>query len=138
MIIDGNSVWGADTQAGMIQKVIAGFKAIDTFPGLPDNLYEALENSAARWPDKTAIVDNYGKEYTYQQFLAYSEEFAAYLNGEKNIRPGSHVGILMYNCAEFCIAFLALSRLGQLQCRFPVNLRRRKCFLWQSVHRWKP
>ena len=92
MIIDGNSVWGADTQAGMIQKVIAGFKAIDTFPGLPDNLYEALENSAARWPDKTAIVDNYGKEYTYQQFLAYSEEFAAYLNGEKNIRPGSHVG----------------------------------------------
>ena len=124
MIIDGNSVWGADTQAGMIQKVIAGFKAIDTFPGLPDNLYEALENSAARWPDKTEIVDNYGKEYTYQQFLAYSEEFAAYLNGEKNIRPGSHVGILMYNCAEFCIAFLALSRLGAVAVPLPSKFKK--------------
>lgn len=118
-MIDGKTLWDTKIVEGLYKKKLSDGTVIETYKDIPDNLYEALKETAQKLPDYPAITDNYGRSYTYHEFLEYCDEFAAYLYGEKNIRKGSHVGLMMYNCFEFCVAFLSLGRLGAVTIPLP-------------------
>ena len=75
---------------------------------LPDLIERAVE----RWPDRTAII-YYGAKWTYRQFWAESERFAAALR-QNGVGPGDRVAIYLPNCPLYPIALFATLRLGAI------------------------
>ncbi len=124
MVIDGTGSWGLEITRDMEKKQLSGTRWREYFPALPENLYHALNITASRCSDKKALVDNYKTVCTYKQLLFHVEELAAYLYQEKSVRKGSHVGIMMYNSTEFCVAFLALLRLGAVTVPLPSKFKK--------------
>lgn len=118
-MVDGNALWSPEIIKSMEKRQISDVKEIETFSGMPENLYEALKKTASLYPKKTALVDDRGNAYTYRHLLTRSQELAAYLYGERKIQKGSHVGILLYNSVEYCTAFLALIRLEAVAVPLP-------------------
>lgn len=118
-MIDGNMLWNSEINGDMVKRKISDSKWIETFPGMPDTLYEALKKTTEVYSEKRALISDKGHVCTYKQFLELSEELAAYLYWQKSVRKGVHVGVMMHNTIEFCIAFLALSRLGAVMVPLP-------------------
>ena len=118
-MVEGTFLWEKDLTADMITKTMADKRVITTFPDLPVNLYDALKKSAGICPDKTALVTDEGREYSYERVLTCCEELADYLSEAKGVERGSHVGIMMHNTVEFCVAVFALSRLGAVTVALP-------------------
>ena len=73
-------------------------------------LQEILKRTAARVPEKVAVIDG-EKSYTYRQLDEYSDRFAAAL-ARLGVVKGDRVGILTPNCIEFEIAFFGIIRAG--------------------------
>lgn len=122
-MIDGNLLWDETITGDMIEKEVPGCGRITTFSELPDNLFAALKKTALTYPDKTALTDDAGNICTYRRFLQRCEELAAYLYRRKGVRAGAHVGLMMHNTIEYCVAFLALSRLGAVMVSLPSKFR---------------
>lgn len=95
-----------------------------TAEDMPSSLYVALCRSAARYPDKIAVVDHCGTAYTYCQLLHMTDTFAAALQKDGAIAHQSHVGILLYNGIEFCVAYLALNKIGAVAVSLPSKFQR--------------
>lgn len=133
-MIEGSLLWDEKIIRDMTKKSISECKAIWTFSGLAENLFDALKKTAGRFPQKTALADEEGRNYTYQEFLNKCEELAAYLHWQKNIKAGSHVGIMMHNTIEYCIAFFALSRIGAVTISLPSKFKPKEvCALAQRA-----
>lgn len=107
-MINGTTLWNRSYTADMIEKTFSG-KTYLTYPNLPANLYDALSLSAARHPDKTAVVDDSGATYTYTELRDMADHFSSYLYYISDIKPGTKTGIMMFNSVEFCVTFLALT-----------------------------
>lgn len=118
-MIDGNDLWDQVILDGLYEKTLSNGNVIEIYEGIPNSLYETLRKTVLHFPEHPAITDNYGRDYTYQDFLERCDELAAYLHWEKGISQGSHVGILMHTCFEFCVAFFALNCLGAVAVPLP-------------------
>ena len=70
----------------------------------------ALQRSAARLPDKVAIIDGERRE-TFRQLDEHSDRFAAAL-ATLSVAKGDRVGILAPNCIEFEVAFYGVLKAG--------------------------
>lgn len=122
LMIDGTNLWNRSYTSDMVVKTFSG-KTYVTYPNLPANLYEALAQSAARSPDKTAVVNDDDKAYTYADVKEMADQFSSYLYYISDIKPGRKVGIMMFNSIEFCVAFLALTKLGVVVVPLPSKYR---------------
>lgn len=80
-------------------------------------LWENLAESAARYPDKTAIAF-LGSQLSYRQLLNQAEVLAGWLHSV-GVRHGDRVALFMQNCPQWVIAFHAITRLGAVV--LPVN-----------------
>ena len=80
-------------------------------------LQEVLKRTAARVPEKVAVIDG-EKSYTYRQLDEYSDRFAAAL-ARLGVVKGDRVGILAPNCVEFEIAFYGIIKAGAVAS--PIN-----------------
>lgn len=114
----GESLWGDAWRENMEKRVILGQEYL-LYKNVEKNLYDALVKTCGRFPDKPAIVDNYGRACTYQEFLGKVDRFAQYLYEEKGVGPQKRVGLMLYNSTEFCVAFLALIKLGAVTVTLP-------------------
>lgn len=92
-----------------------------TYPGMPQNMYESLQASAAAYSGKTAIVDEFGREYAFLDLLAKTDAFAALLAQRYGVRKGVRVGFLLYNSVEFTVVFFALCKLGAVAVPLPTK-----------------
>ena len=94
----------------------------ETFEKIVDypNVTAMWSHSVAAYPDTVAVTDN-GKSYTYAQMDAEVAAFRAVL-GDHGITPGSLVGILCPNSAEFVKAFLACATYGVPTVLMPAHL----------------
>lgn len=117
-MVDGTALWNEKITGDMTETETTG-DLIKIFPDLPSNLYVSLKMTASRYPEKTALVDDNGKKYSYGAFLKKCEEFAAYLYKQRKIIQGTHVGIMMHNSVEYCVAFYALSKIGAVVVSLP-------------------
>ena len=117
-MINGTTLWNRSYTADMIEKTFSG-KTYLTYPNLPANLYDALSLSAARHPDKTAVVDDSGATYTYTELRDMADHFSSYLYYISDIKPGTKTGVMMFNSVEFCVTFLALTKLGAVVIPLP-------------------
>ena len=76
------------------------------YPRVP--LYEFLETSTRRYPDKAAII-YYGREISYTELWDAVERFATYL-ASRGIEKGDRVAIYMQNSPHFVIAYFGTMR----------------------------
>ena len=81
------------------------------------SLWDNLETSARRYPDKTALVF-FGRRTTYGQLHAQAERFAAYL-GALGVQKGDRVVLHMQNCPQLVIAHFGILRANAVV--VPVN-----------------
>ena len=58
------------------------------------NLYETLADSAEKYPNKIAVIDD-EEEITYRELLKRVDELAMVLKLKYNLREQQQVGILM-------------------------------------------
>ena len=81
------------------------------------SLWDNLDTSARRFPDKTAMVF-FGRQTTYAQLQAQAERFAAYL-ARLGVRAGDRVVLNMQNCPQLVIAHFGILRANAVV--VPVN-----------------
>jgi fatty-acyl-CoA synthase len=82
-------------------------------------LGEVIARNSRLFPNREAVV--YGqKRFTYRQFNARINQLAHALLA-LNIKKGSKVAILLYNCNEFLEAYFALAKIGAVG--VPLNFR---------------
>ena len=84
-----------------IKEAGAGGRNIHVYEGMADSIYHAVGLTAARWPGKTAVVDDKGQALTYGRLLDMKDRMAASLKKKTGIKKGERIGILMYNGTEF-------------------------------------
>ena len=82
-------------------------------------VHEILERTAARLPDKAALVEG-DQTLSYGETLARVRALAARLE-ERGVTRGDRVALLFPNCIEFCLACLAVLSLGAVA--VPLNNR---------------
>lgn len=73
-------------------------------------VWQALERTALRLPDKTALVEG-DRRLTFSQLRARAEELSRGL-AARGLRKGDVAAIYMRNSVEFVTVFYALQRLG--------------------------
>jgi len=81
------------------------------------SLWDNLETSARRYPDKAALVF-FGRALSYAQLLQKAERLAACLQG-LGVNPGDRVVLNMQNCPQLVIAHFAILRANAVV--VPVN-----------------
>lgn len=133
-MISGMNYWDDEIKRDMQWEQIAE-RNVFTFKNMPDNLYNALKKTKEQYPDNIAIVDNWGRKFSYSDFLEKTDLFAQYLYQEKGVRRKSQVALLMYNGMEFCVAFLALVKLGAVIVPLPSKFTKEEiCSLTNKVN----
>lgn len=78
-----------------------------------ENLYDALKNSAERYPDKIAVIQE-KQSITYQKLLERTDKAALWLKTNFAVKKGERVGLLFVNSIDFYIAFYAVMKLGAI------------------------
>lgn len=85
--------------------------ASETFARLSGyTVWQVLEESAQRLPDKVAVVDG-DRRYTYREILAESEKLAAAL-AIRGLGKDNIAAVYLPNSAELVTVFYALQKLG--------------------------
>ncbi|MBI3664793.1 MAG: AMP-binding protein [Acidobacteria bacterium] len=81
-------------------------------PILEKTIAQALEDSAARFPDREALVARHQEaRLTYRELAARVEETARGLAG-LGLKPGDRAGVWATSCVEWVLLQLACSRAG--------------------------
>ena len=57
----GTELWNNRIPLEMVERTLSNGRVIETFPDLPENMYEALSASAEKYPDKSAVIDDLGR-----------------------------------------------------------------------------
>ncbi len=76
--------------------------SLEPYPKVP--LTQMLEWSAARYPNKAALISVDGREHTFAQVWRAARKVARLLQ-ERGIARGDRVGILAPNSPEYAVAF---------------------------------
>lgn len=87
-------------------------------PAAETTLWENLEFSTRRYPDKTALTF-LGHQTTYRQLTQQAEALCGWLQREAGVAHGDRVILMMQNCSQFVIAYYAILRAGAVV--VPVN-----------------
>jgi amino acid adenylation domain-containing protein len=74
-------------------------------------LIDYLEATAARFPDRTALVDPFGRELTYAELNERANRVAGYLRAH-GVRPGDRVGVILRKSEAAVIALFATMKAG--------------------------
>ena len=110
---ESSSTAGARTDLGLAPiNGLAHVRGVDT-PALSEStVYGLLTTTASRWPERQAAVFvEHGVRWTWQQFLAEVDAFAAGLAGLGLVR-GDRVGIWSPNRPEWIVTQFATAKLG--------------------------
>ena len=73
-------------------------------------LRDSFVGNVSRWPDRTAIIGS-ERAYTYADLNTAVNQCANFLI-DLGVRKGDTVGLLLNNCAEFAIGFVACQKIG--------------------------
>ena len=95
----------------VVQEAVLGAR-LPVFRQRPRSLREMLASSAAHGEREYLVHDS--RRISYAQHLALVASVAAGLRQRHGIGPGDRVAILAANCAEWPIAFWALTSLGAI------------------------
>ncbi len=87
-------------------------------PAAESTLWDNLEVTARRYPNKTAL-DFLGYQISFSQLKQQAESLAGWLQQQAGVEHGDRVILMMQNCPQFIIAYYAILRAGAVV--VPVN-----------------
>ena len=122
-MITGNTLWPDTIGGDLILENIDGVPR-QIFRGAPSDFYEMLLSTCAKHPDKVFIVNENGRKYTFSDILRLTDDFAGYLYNKIGIRHGAKVSVMLYNGVEFCVAFMAIIKIGAICIPLPTKYRK--------------
>lgn len=122
-MITGNTLWPDTIGGDLILENIDGAPR-HIFRGAPSDFYEMLLFTCAKHPDKVFIVNENGRKYTFSDILRLTDDFAGYLYNKIGIRHGAKVSVMLYNGVEFCVAFMAIIKIGAICIPLPTKYRK--------------
>jgi long-chain acyl-CoA synthetase len=99
-----------------------GGRTVRCYPLRPQTLSAMISDVAARFPEREAVVVD-DHRIRFRELDALVDRAASGL-AALGLRPGERVALLLGNCLEFVIAFMACNRLG-LVC-VPIGTRQRR------------
>ena len=67
-MLNGKDVWNMWFQKEMGDLTV-GDRTVYTFPKMKKSFYEMLKDTAEKFSEKTGLCDNWGRCYSYQEFL---------------------------------------------------------------------
>ena len=79
-------------------------------PAAQTTLWDNLDISARRYPDKSAFVF-FGRHFSFAQIRAQAQSLAGWLHEQAGVREGDRVVLALQNSPQNVIAFYALLRL---------------------------
>jgi len=86
-------------------------KTIPTEVEIPScSIYHFLERASQDFPEHKSIIDG-EVELTYTELKQAVDRFAAALH-QRGFKKGDRLGIMLYNCKEYIIAYFGVQRLG--------------------------
>ncbi len=89
-------------------------------PGMEKNIGSLLAKAAEKYGDRTVIHFDYdNSEMSYRELNDRVNQFANVLS-VNGVKQGDHVGVMLPNCPEFPLCWLALARIGAVM--IPVNI----------------
>jgi fatty-acyl-CoA synthase/long-chain acyl-CoA synthetase len=121
-MIKGSTFWDNLTMNNMKDTIFNKINVL-SYVDMPHSLYNSLQETAAKYPEKVAFYDNWERSYTYNAFLEMVDSMAAYLKKTFDVKKRTHVGILLHNSIEFCVSFFAVVKLGAVAIPFPSKYR---------------
>lgn len=74
------------------------------------SIYHLLERAAEDYPEQIAIFEN-DEKITYSELKHAVDRFAGALH-RRGFKKGERMGIMLYNCKEYLIAYFGIQRLG--------------------------
>ncbi len=92
-------------------KVRSGNCEYDAYQMPFSNLFDTLEETAKRFPDKIGLIDA-NREITFSGLLGEVEAMSSYLYYQVGVRKEDKVALQMINSIEFAVAFYAILKLG--------------------------
>jgi fatty-acyl-CoA synthase/long-chain acyl-CoA synthetase len=110
-MINGSYLWDK-TRFSDMEWLKAGDQRVYTYREIPASLYCSVTDRARKFREKTAVVTDNGTRYSYSRLLSMTDEFSAFLSEKYSIAYGSKTALLFYSGIEYCVALLALNRLG--------------------------
>lgn len=119
----GADFWDSALTCDMVECDLEG-RIVLTYPDLAQSPYHALATTAARTPDATALVDDWGRPTSYGRLVALVDALADYLVGCKGVGRGVQVGLLCHADLEFVVALYAISKAGATCVPFPTKYRK--------------
>lgn len=93
-----------------------------SYPDLPANLYASLMNSAARFPDKPALIEE-ESSISYKEFQHRVDRLASSLVKDFGIGKGDVCALLVVNSIDFCVAFYAIVKIGAVSMPLSTKLK---------------
>ena len=78
---------------------------------MTQHLAEYLEASAARFPEKTAVVDPSGSSLTYAELNRHADTLAAHL-AAAGVKPGDRVGLVLPKSAASVVSLFGIMKAG--------------------------
>lgn len=121
-MIRGQDLWNDTLLQEMEYREFHGYQVF-TYRNMDQSFYHVLKNTAVKYENKIAFCDNWERSYTYGEFLILVDDMAAWLAANYGIKKGDHVGLLLHNSIEFCVAFYAAVKLGAVAVPFPSKYR---------------
>ena len=110
--------WDSTVKEGITLQKIGG-RMIETYQNMPVNLYAALLRTKEKFAERIALVNYDGEQFSYNRFTEMVDALGVVLKNVYHIEKGDHVGLLLYNGIEFCVAYLALCKIGAVVCSLP-------------------
>lgn len=105
-----NGYWNEKVTEGLKDRNRNG-RICQFYEEAPSSLYESLLKAEKLWPDKVCLVDDDGTPCTFRHLLELVDGFSGFLHSQFQVRPGQHIGVLLYNSMEYCVCMYALNRL---------------------------
>ncbi|RJO71502.1 MAG: long-chain fatty acid--CoA ligase [Myxococcales bacterium] len=94
-------------------------------------IYEFLERTALKQPDDPAL-EFFGRQTSYSELFVKVDRFAAGL-WEMGLRPRDRVILLLPNCPQFVVAYLAVMKIGAVAVMAnPLNVERELIFKFKD------
>ncbi len=78
------------------------------------SMVEVFDNAVDLYGDKIAF-QSFGKELSYSEMKALSDNFGAYLQNELGVKKGDRVAVMCPNTFVFAISLWAIIRIGAVQ-----------------------
>jgi long-chain acyl-CoA synthetase len=125
-VYNGTELWKKRAAFELVEEKLPSGRVVETFPGLPESLYEAVAGHAERIPEKLAAADDFGHGFTYKGLKEAADRFGAVLKYRFGVKKGDHAALMMYSSMEFVVALLALNKLGAVAVMLPTKYRKKE------------